>query len=325
MCYLGLGDFSRCIQLLENGKELVVRAGVQGGQMECFLLNIEAVAYQLKTEYSDARRIQEAILNQTSAVLSPVEHAYALTNIACCDIVTGARADVVSRNLNAAAIAFRNANYQRGISACEVHQADLFLREGHTVRARAEYMRLFSGARSADTELACLCLVKLADSTYPVHHDAEVARCAMVFLAFTMCVLGRNRLATHQALRCLGDVLVRQGAEDTGLSVLIVALDGFTQMDVHQGKAECMRTIGDVYVQRGDFCRAREMWEAARPLFERSEQKKEVSRIDEKLQTLAVAQKLHNIPKVHSPIPQAIFQDSGGDSEAQKPLLISAQ
>jgi predicted negative regulator of RcsB-dependent stress response len=69
-------------------------------------------------------------------------------------------------------------------------------------------------------------------------------------------------------------------------------------MDVHQSRAECMRTMGDVYVQRGDLCRAKQMWESARPLFERSEQKKEVARVDEKLQTLGVTQKSHDISKI---------------------------
>jgi predicted negative regulator of RcsB-dependent stress response len=101
-------------------------------------------------------------------------------------------------------------------------------------------------------------------------------------------------------LRRLGDALVGQGANDTALNILEVALEGFTLMDVHQSRAECKRTMGDVYLQRGDSCRAREMWEAARPLFQRSEQKKEVAKIDEKLQTLSVAQKLESIPQVQA-------------------------
>jgi hypothetical protein len=121
----------------------------------------------------------------------------------------------------------------------------------------------------------------------------------------------------HRALRHIGDALVGQGAEKTGLNVLTVALEGFTQMDEHQSRAECMRTIGDVYARHGDLSRAREKWEAARPLFERSEQKKKVAKIDEKLQTLGVVQKLETIPKV-----QNTLQDFGMDSMGKKPVLI---
>jgi hypothetical protein len=127
----------------------------------------------------------------------------------------------------------------------------------------------------------------------------------------------------HQALRRLGDTLVGQGTEHTALSILAIALEGFTQMDIHQGRAECMRTIGDVYVRRGDLSKAQGMWEAARPLFERSEQKKEVVRIDERLQTLGVARKLEALPKAELPAPQIPLRESDAKGEEQKLHLIA--
>lgn len=36
---------------------------------------------------------------------------------------------------------------------------------------------------------------------------------------------------------------------DTELQVWGVALDTFTRMDVHRGRAECMLSIADVYVE----------------------------------------------------------------------------
>jgi hypothetical protein len=116
---------------------------------------------------------------------------------------------------------------------------------------------------------------------------------------------------------------VGQGAENTALSILAVALDGFTQMDVHQGRAECMRTIGDVYMRCEDFCRAREMWEAARPLFERSEQKNEIAKIDERLQMLGITQKIKALPKAELPAPQIPLQESDAEGEDQKPYSIT--
>jgi uncharacterized protein HemY len=98
------------------------------------------------------------------------------------------------------------------------------------------------------------------------------------------------------------------------LSILMVALEGFTQMDVHQSRAECMNTIGKLYVRRGDVGRAREMWEAAQLLFQRSEQQKEVAKIDEKLQRLSIAQKLDEISQAKLPNPQSAFQGSGAQN-----------
>ncbi|KAJ7795068.1 hypothetical protein B0H13DRAFT_1935030 [Mycena leptocephala] len=297
-CYGSMGDFTRCIQVLEEGKEMIIGAGLQGGLKESLLMNTEAELYQIKTEYSDARRVHEAILHQTSAVLSPVEYGHALLNIAFLDVVTGASTDVVSRKLDAAIALFRNTQYSRGISLCEHCHADLLLREGDATGARVEYMRIFAAAYTRDNELACYCLERLADPKNTVHAGQESARWAIVFFAFALRPRVRSTLTVHQALRRLGDVLVRQGADQSALNILNLALEGFTRMDVHQSRAECMRTMGDVYVQRGDLCRAKQMWESARPLFERSEQKKEVARVDEKLQTLGVTQKSHDISKI---------------------------
>jgi predicted negative regulator of RcsB-dependent stress response len=129
----------------------------------------------------------------------------------------------------------------------------------------------------------------------------------------------------HQALRRLGDVLVGQGANDTALSILEVALEGFTQMDVHQSRAECMQTMGHVSVQCGDIDRAREMWESARPLFERAEQKKEVARLDKRLESLNMAQKLEDVPKIQLTTPPTAQQRSDVDREAQKPPVLTPE
>ncbi|KAJ7926037.1 hypothetical protein B0H13DRAFT_2565702 [Mycena leptocephala] len=294
LCYSAQGDFRRCMKCLEEGKGLIFRAGLQGGQMENMLMTIEADLYQLKTEYSNGRRIQEAMLCSTSAVLSSIPQASVRLNIAFLDIVTGASIDVVSRNLDAATTVFGTAQYQRGLCYCDYCHAELLFREGDATWARVEYIRIFAAARDNDKVLACYCLARLADPSNPVHEDMECERWAIVFLAYALRPQARSRLMVHQALRRLGDVLVGQGADDAALSVLTVALEGFTQMDVHQSRAECMRTIGDVYVG-AETWQGREMWDAAQPLFERSEQKKK-SQGCRKLRTLSVAQKLDEIP-----------------------------
>ncbi|KAF8147624.1 hypothetical protein K438DRAFT_1779946 [Mycena galopus ATCC 62051] len=57
-------------------------------------------------------------------------------------------------------------------------------------------------------------------------------------------------------------------------------------MDVHQGRAECMRTMGDIYLRRGETVIASTFWKGARPLFERSLQAKAVAEIDARLTEL---------------------------------------
>ncbi|KAJ7859864.1 hypothetical protein B0H14DRAFT_2746184 [Mycena olivaceomarginata] len=272
ICYQGLGDFKRSLQLTNDGKELVVRLGMEGSQIESHLMNIEAEVYLVKGEYTTARHIHEFLLQQTSAVLSPIQHASALVNIAFLDMTTGVSAEIVTRKLDTATSIFRKARDMQGLATCEACRTDLQLREGDILGARNEYIRLFSALQSSHNELSCLCLAKLADPIYPVHADKEGRKMS-----------GRNIPAMHHALRCLGDVFAQQGMDDEALSILMVALEGFTHMDMHRGRAECMRTIGDISMRSGNLRVARDTWTAAQSLFERAEQTRDFAGIEERL------------------------------------------
>ncbi|KAJ6480400.1 hypothetical protein C8R45DRAFT_933318 [Mycena sanguinolenta] len=283
MCFRGLGNFNHTIVLVNLGKELIAQVHMRSGQMESMLMDMEAEVHLAKTQYAESRLIQEAILQQTSPVLSPIDHAYAFLNTVFIDLVTDVSTDMVSNRLNAAAFTFVTVNSRHGLWACELLQADLQFREGDKAGACAEYIGLFSILCTEDAELAGLCLVKLADTMCPVHAAIEVRRWAVVFLAFAMRPKVRSMLMMHQALRSLGDALAEEGADDSALSILAISLEGFTWMDVHQSKAECMRTIGDIYLRRGDSDGARQIWIDALPLFKRSEQTRDVAELEDRL------------------------------------------
>ncbi|KAF7373116.1 CTLH domain-containing protein [Mycena sanguinolenta] len=119
LCYKGLGDFKHTLQVVKEGKELLALAGMQGGAGENMFMNTEANVYKLKGEYTAARQIHETILHQTSSTLSPLQHGYALLNLASIDIVSGASIEVVSRNLTIALSLFKQLQHARGVSACE--------------------------------------------------------------------------------------------------------------------------------------------------------------------------------------------------------------
>ncbi|KAK7006205.1 AAA domain-containing protein [Favolaschia claudopus] len=292
MCATALGDYKGSLEVIAEGKALLRRLKMEGSDSDNMLLNSEAYVHSMKTEFVEARRIQEIILRRTSQTNSPISYAHALINIASLDTYTGESAESISQYLDTATSVFHAAQYPRGNSACELARADLLLREGQAAAARVEYIHLLGSARSSDEEIAVCCIMKLADPTHPVHGDSESGRWAVVYFAFTMRAPSRNQLALHQALRCLGDVLTRQGDDDSAFNVLEVALQGFTTMDVHQHRAECMRTMGDILFKRKQLQNAREMWVAARPLFKRSQQMKEVVGIEERLDSLNVTEKL---------------------------------
>ncbi|KAF8158750.1 hypothetical protein K438DRAFT_1860774 [Mycena galopus ATCC 62051] len=56
-------------------------------------------------------------------------------------------------------------------------------------------------------------------------------------------------------------------------------------MDVHHSRAQCMLHLGDLASKHGCTSEAINFWEAARPLFERTLQTKDVAQIDSRLAT----------------------------------------
>jgi hypothetical protein len=87
-----------------------------------------------------------------------------------------------------------------------------------------------------------------------------------------------------KALYCVGQILSAQGDVNAALSILTVALDGFTFMDVHRWRGDCMVQIAGIMEQRGATKQSVELLKAARPLFERSSQANNITQIDAKLQ-----------------------------------------
>ncbi|KAJ7703831.1 hypothetical protein B0H16DRAFT_1704952 [Mycena metata] len=102
-----------------------------------------------------------------------------------------------------------------------------------------------------------------------------------VFLAHSLKT--KERLNIQKAFQFLGDVFLKENDEATAVSLFTAALEGFMEMDVHRSRAECIIRLGDISKKNGDFLRALELWETARPLFERSSQSKQVQNIDKRL------------------------------------------
>jgi hypothetical protein len=97
----------------------------------------------------------------------------------------------------------------------------------------------------------------------------------------------KEKLGIHKAFQFLGDVFHSQNDEHTAISLFTVALERFTQMNVHRSRAECMLQLGDISKGHGNLLEAVEFWEAARPLFECSSQAKQVQCIDERVANIS--------------------------------------
>ncbi|KAJ7695872.1 hypothetical protein B0H16DRAFT_1706483 [Mycena metata] len=97
----------------------------------------------------------------------------------------------------------------------------------------------------------------------------------------------KEKLRIYKALQFIGDVHLMQNDEVSAVSLFTVALGGFTYMDVHRSRAECMTQLGDIAKKNGDLLKALELWETAKPLFERSSQAKRVQDIDERVGSIS--------------------------------------
>jgi hypothetical protein len=86
-----------------------------------------------------------------------------------------------------------------------------------------------------------------------------------------------------QAFRCLGQIFSAEGDHETAFNLFNVALDGFTFMDIHRWRADCMVRMADILQACGEVIKAVGLWKAARPLFERSSQMGDIVMIDAKL------------------------------------------
>jgi Tfp pilus assembly protein PilF len=96
----------------------------------------------------------------------------------------------------------------------------------------------------------------------------------------------KARVEINRALYFLADAFLNQSDENTATSLLTVALEGFTAMDIHQCRAECMLRLGDIPKAQHDIVKAVQLWKTARPLFERSLQTKQVKHIYERLNSI---------------------------------------
>ncbi|KAJ7508316.1 hypothetical protein B0H11DRAFT_1964331 [Mycena galericulata] len=110
------------------------------------------------------------------------------------------------------------------------------------------------------------------------------AMCAVLYLAFAK--KHKQKCEVYKALQRLGQMFLANGDEGTAESLLIIALEGFTYMDVHFSQAHCMLSLGDIAKLAGYPERAALLWAEARPLFNRSLQSMAVTQIDARLSDL---------------------------------------
>jgi tetratricopeptide (TPR) repeat protein len=278
LAWLSLGNYKKSISLCTRARELLVLCGMSGGSVDHSIMNLQAAIHLLKSEYCEARNIQTQILQDCPVHMDFHDHAFALLNCAEIGVHIKAPIEEVKLEIRAARKIFLPLKHIQELTMCDTVVADLYLREGDIPAAVGLFKTCLRAYNSS--QIQSYCLERLGDvSRWGT--SGQMSSWTTVYLAHS--IKFKEKTGVHKALQFLGDIFLIQADENTAVSLFIIALQGFTYMDVHQSRAECMLRLGDIAKAHDDLHKAVEFWDAARPLFERSSQTKQIEDIDERL------------------------------------------
>ncbi|KAJ7368844.1 hypothetical protein DFH08DRAFT_762954 [Mycena albidolilacea] len=311
-CSTSLGDFKQSMAQIEKCREILSICGLSGGELDYASTMIQAENHLLKSEYTQARNIYIKILETSSLDQNVVSYATALLNIALIDIKIGGNAEDVYHKLNKARNIYSAHNLEPGNLCCNITQADLELREKNFDTAKSKFLE--SGGRDNQSESSRL--ERLADiRAWPA--STWQSRWPVIYCAYAY--KSKEKVALHKALLFLGDVFIADKDEETATNAYIVALEGFTYMDIHLSRAQCMIRLGDLAGGQGHTSEAIAFWEEARPLFEQSLQTKDVAQIDARLSTVEKAHQkaLLELVTLHAPV-HSVVEETLEDKKVKK-------
>ncbi|KAJ7848693.1 P-loop containing nucleoside triphosphate hydrolase protein [Mycena leptocephala] len=277
ICCFTLGNYIKAMSLCIRAKDLLGLCGMSHGSLDHGIMNTQAEVHRLKSEYVEARSILISILEET-IIQDPQAYGWALLNVAEIDVLIGAPKDDVQRNCDRVRKILDIEGYVMGVIMCDTILADLHLREGNSLAAKTIFERCLK-VTPESSQIQTYCLEWLGDASCWGDLDGMDSWTA-VFLVHSL--KRKEKLGIYKALRSFGDIFLSQNDEHTATSLFTVALEGFTEMDVHRSRAECMLRFGDISMGHSDPLKAVEFWERARPLFERSSQAKQVQNINER-------------------------------------------
>ncbi|KAJ6481615.1 hypothetical protein DFH09DRAFT_1292368 [Mycena vulgaris] len=284
ICWGSLGHTTHLLPLLNRAAHLLELCGMAAGGIHSNIMCSKAEVHRCKTEYIEARKIHTQRLQNAPILREPYLHAMALLSLAQIDIDLGADANDMHKNIDTAESIFASMGYSCGLTYCDLTRASVLAKERKLSEAQQLFRKCLIFGWGKDAQIISVCLERLAD-TADWNVDDNLSTAATVFLVHSLKL--RQSLEILRALQFLGDMYLMEGEQETAISLFTVALEGFTHMDVHRNRAECMLRLGDISEIQGDTTNARELWDAAKPLFERSSQKKEITDIDARLTRIA--------------------------------------
>ncbi|KAF8189609.1 hypothetical protein K438DRAFT_1763811 [Mycena galopus ATCC 62051] len=267
MSWRQLGNYKHSGTLCHRAGNLLVLCGMANSATALDIMASRAEIHKLKSEYNEAYDIHIQVLQQAPVDQDSYSHACTLVNMAEIGVPTGMEKDLILMHIKKAKAIFQTTKL--------------------VTLPPPERRRLSRGKATFEK---CLKVKHVEKRSYCLERLADVGRWGVLSTMFGWTTIFlvhslkfKKRLGIHKGLKFLGDVFLAQNDEATAINLYTVTLEGFTLMDVHCSRAECMLQLGDIFNRHGDLSKAVELWETARALFKRSSQAKQVEQIDEKL------------------------------------------
>ncbi|KAJ7792631.1 hypothetical protein B0H13DRAFT_2298856 [Mycena leptocephala] len=282
ICCYTLGNYTKAMSLCIRARELLGFCGMSHGNLDHSIMTSQAEIHRHKSEYVEARSIHIRILEGTT-MQDLHNYGFALLTVAEIDVLIGAPKNDVQRNCDRARKMLDTVGDTEGVAICDVILADIHMNEGNSLAAKRILERCLKVTLEY-SQIQTYCLERLGDASCWGGSE-QMSSWTTVFLVHAL--KRKEKLGTYKALQFLGDVFLSQKDEHTATNLFTVALEGFTQMDVHRSRAECTLRFGDISMGHSDLLKAVEFWERARPLFERSSQAKQVQHIDERVANIS--------------------------------------
>ncbi|KAF7330017.1 AAA domain-containing protein [Mycena kentingensis (nom. inval.)] len=245
--FITAGNYPRAIDMCDEMREIVRGLGNEDGKHGLTLRSMRAEVYLRKTEWAEAREANLIQLEMMQAVVGGsagggerkdmANMPYILLNMLECDLGLGAPIEMAQVDE-----VRRVCTTTHSLQICALFEADLRQeRFGELDATRGMYRAVLDEVRGADAELTSHCFQKLGENA-ALRGEVEEAM-GFYTLQFALSWRMPDFLNIHYALRGLGDVFRLQGDLETARNLFTVALEGFTLMDVHRARDECVERL----------------------------------------------------------------------------------
>ncbi|KAJ7065704.1 hypothetical protein C8F01DRAFT_1351708 [Mycena amicta] len=285
-CTKELGHYARAAEIFSEAIDDLKRCDQAGGRQYYMHLASLGQLHGFKSEYVEARAIYAEVHHAFDGIDgNPPKDGYmwgvTLQCLADLDLSLGVPKEIISTMIDTAEKTLQGINARIELQFCHLYRGDLEIREGNRQLGMRLLEQGFKASPDSAIEFCSYTLGSLAVAD-------ENGIWSTVFLAHS--VKHKQKFATYKAMRLFArDLLARSKIEvDTARSLLVVSLDGFTRLDVHEQRAECMVLLGEIKLRTLDPEAAMDLFNNAKSLIERTGRQHRAMEIDVKLQELGV-------------------------------------